>query len=86
METPRQRKTVLTRELDDEIVLFQRDTGKSIHLNRTAGIIWYFCDGGHSEEQICLEVMALFPAEDAGRLRTEVQDTLQRFRDEALLE
>lgn len=85
MDNPLQRKTVLTRELDDEVVLFQRDTGKSIHLNRTAGIIWLYCDGRHSERQIYDSLSSLFPAEDAERLHQELRATLQRFRDEALL-
>jgi hypothetical protein len=47
-----ERKKMITRQLKDELVLYDRDTNRAFCLNRVAGEIWMLCDGETTIEEI----------------------------------
>jgi hypothetical protein len=46
------RKDLLMRELQDEVILYDRETRKAHCLNHTAAAIWRLCDGTKSVKEI----------------------------------
>jgi len=50
---PKARKeNLITRQLDDELLVYDNDRDKALCLNRTAALVWKHCDGHTSIEQI----------------------------------
>lgn len=47
---------------DGSMVLYHTASRKLMTLNPTAALVWEYCDGRHSLEQITDEVRAVFPA------------------------
>lgn len=49
---PTRRPDLMTRTLDDELVIFDRDKNQVHRLNPTAAYIWNSCDGRHTPIEI----------------------------------
>ena len=47
-----ERKSVIMRQLKDELVLYDSDTNRAFCLNRVASEVWSLCDGKTTVEQI----------------------------------
>ncbi len=47
---------------DGSMVLYHTASRKLMTLNPTAALVWEYCDGEHTIEQITSEVRAVFPA------------------------
>lgn len=55
---------IISREIDDEILLMDNQTMRVHQLNRTAGYIWSRCNGSTSENEIIEQVAQDFEVED----------------------
>ena len=60
----KQRDDIITREIDDEILLMDNQTMQVHQLNRTAGYVWSRCNGSISENEIIEQVVRDFDVED----------------------
>lgn len=53
MSKPKTRnKNIVVQEMENEILIYNLQTNKAFCLNETSTMIWQFCDGNHSVEQI----------------------------------
>lgn len=57
---PKQRPGLMSRSVDDEVVILNRETGQVHRLNLTASHIWELCDGTNTPDQIATQLGAAF--------------------------
>lgn len=86
------RKDLLVRELNSEVVLYDRKTRKAHCLNPAAAAVWRLCDGRKSVEEIAraLEKDSMAPVDEgvvwvavrefhkSGLLQNEISPTVER--------
>jgi len=82
---PARRADLLTRIIDDEVIILDRERGQVHHLNVTASCIWNQCDGATSPDAIAGRLAAEFGREQHD-LDADVATTLDEFRRLGLLE
>jgi hypothetical protein len=82
---PKQRSGLLTRIVDDEAVILDRDADNVHRLNITATMIWNQCDGEASSQAIAERVAADF-GRAVEEVLPDVVGVLERFRVLGLLE
>ncbi len=66
---PTRRQDLLSRTVEEEVVILNRDTGQVHRLNLTASYIWQLCDGTNTSDQIAAQLAA-----DFGRSTEQVID------------
>jgi len=64
--------------LDEEIVLFHPAERKILYSNQTGALIWQFCDGQRSVEEIATLLSDAYP-EVAQQVKADVKKTLLTF-------
>jgi hypothetical protein len=64
---------------DGYVVLFSIKTDWAHTLNPTGALVWEFCDGQHSVDELVSEVEGLLAGSDRKRLTTEVESLLQEL-------
>ena len=76
--------TVISREIDDELLVLDTESDRIHQLNRTASIIWRLCDASTSTDTIVSTLTEAFdvPRETAER---DVAQTLQQLQDLKLI-
>ena len=76
--------TVISREIDDELLVLDTESDRIHQLNRTASIIWRLCDASTSTDTIVSTLTQAFdvPRETAER---DVAQTLQQLQDLKLI-
>jgi len=79
---PRARKDCLSRELDDEVVIYDPQRHEGHCLNATAAAVWKLCDGKNSASQIAVIVSRQFSTQVDKPI---VQLALERLADAHLL-
>lgn len=62
--------------------------GRRLHvMNLTAALVWSFCDGSRSTEEIVREVRDAFPEPpDTARVKADVMEALRSFGEKDLLQ
>lgn len=68
---------------DGSMVLFHPQTRQLVTLNRTAALVWEYCDGQHSEAAIADELLSVFP--DATTVADDVAAVLAELREGGML-
>jgi PqqD family protein of HPr-rel-A system len=81
---PTRRPDLVSRTLDDEVVILDRASGQVHRLNATASSIWRHCDGTAAAEEIAARVAAEFD-EAPPHLLDEVIATIAEFARLGLL-
>ena len=78
---PTRRPDLMTRALDDELVIFDQDKGQVHRLNPTAAYVWNCCDGRHTPTEIAKNLADDFDrAQDAVYSDVvQVIDTMSRL-------
>lgn len=82
---PRLRTGLLCREVEDDFLVYEPDSGEVYLLNATAASIIELCDGKRDAAAIAAEILAVLEA-DAEAVRADVERTLQELDDKQLLE
>jgi hypothetical protein len=82
---PARRADLLTRVVDDEVVILHRDRQQVHSLNVTATCIWNQCDGLTAPDAIAGRLAAEF-GRDSHDVAADVARTLDEFRRLGLLE
>lgn len=77
--------SVLVSYLDNEAVLYDTASQRSVLLNVTAALIWSLCDGKNSVGEVSLLTAEAFavPSEEVAR---EVENVIKNFGDLGLLQ
>lgn len=58
-------------ELDGALLLFEPDSGRIVHTNPTAALVWGLCDGRRTLAQIVALLTDAYPAQ-AGEVASDV--------------
>ncbi len=84
-QCPKAREKVLRKELDGDIFLVHPDNGAMYGLNPTAAIVWEFCDGSYSSDQITDIICELFEVKKE-IVKVDTEEILRSFQERNLLE
>jgi PqqD family protein of HPr-rel-A system len=81
---PKARDDLATLELDDELVVYDAETGGVHHLNPTAALVFGLCDGSATTTETAAEVAAAYglPFEE---VEPQVRAVVQYLEDAWLL-
>lgn len=85
MQNPRVRENILYRELDGELVLFDKNREKVYRLDQVSSLIFYFCDGNFTEQGILGEMRRIFKDAASGTLAADLKNTLDTFKKEKII-
>jgi PqqD family protein of HPr-rel-A system len=83
---PVRKQSVLRGTKGDETVLYNEESGAIHVLNPTALLIWNLCDGEHSLEDIEKAIRAEFSVGAEHPVSEDIQEVLENFSKEGLLE
>jgi len=83
-ERPLSRDDLIFREIDEEAVIFDPETGSMHSLTKTAALIWKLCDGEHRIDDIVEEILTRFEAWPE-EVREDVEGMVRKFRALGLL-
>lgn len=81
---PTRRPGLLSRTVDDEVVILDRETGQVHRLNVTASYIWDLCDGTRTPDQIAEQLAAAFD-QPATEMNDDTRKALNSLRELGLL-
>lgn len=83
--TPVKRSDLAVREVEGELLILDQRGGRIHKFNHSAGLVWEFCDGSHSTEQIISRVAQEYgvPIET---VRGDVVGTIANLVELGLLE
>ena len=84
MPRPRPRAAVTTLPLDDELVLYEPESGQAHVLNPTAAHIWTLCDGERTVEAVS-EALAAAYGVDYARASADVRTLISGLVEAGLL-
>ncbi|MBN63723.1 MAG: PqqD family protein [Candidatus Latescibacteria bacterium] len=73
------------RKLVDGGMLYDADQKQVHHFNETAALVWESCREGRSTAQIVAALAGSY-AEDEGQIRTDVEEILEEFGENDLLQ
>lgn len=81
---PQKRADLISREVEDETVVWDPRCQRVHYLNRTASYIWRRCDGRYSGKEIAHQMARAF-ARDPATVEPDAQAVLERFEASGLL-
>lgn len=70
---------------DGFLVLFNTKSDWAHTLNPRGALVWEFCDGAHTPDQICEELASVLGDCDRSELRGDVQKLIETLLNEGLL-
>jgi PqqD family protein of HPr-rel-A system len=82
---PRRHANVLELDLEDGLILYDRDSSLVHHLNPSARIVWFLCDASASVRQLAQEIADEYGLEP-GPIRLQVADLVGELDALGLLE
>ena len=77
MNFPRKKDDHQEQRIGDELYLYGKDGEKLVVLNATAMLIWSFCDGTHSINDMVDELKNIHSEVDQAELRKDIEQTVQ---------
>lgn len=81
---PARRADLSVFPLDEDLVVYDPETGESFVLNQTGKLVWEQCNGEHCAEDIAAEIAAMFDI-PAGQAIADVTELLNSFEQANLL-
>jgi len=78
---PKKAEKLITREEDENLLIFDPDTGDIKLLNETAGLIWNSIDGNRSVKDIIQIVVKENPDEDEEVITQDVLKFLEQIQE-----
>ena len=67
-------------EMDGEILLFNAATGETVYLNRSAGVVWFLCDGCRNLGSI-VDLVSDSYGENSANVIEDVKEILKQYSD-----
>ena len=83
---PLRKKSVLRRDMGEETVLYDEQTGAVHALNPTASLVWDLCDGKHSVGAMEESLRDRFNVGGGEAVAEDIRKVIERFQSEGLLE
>jgi hypothetical protein len=83
---PQLRADVLTREVEDELLLYDAKNGETLLLNATAASILDLCDGERDAGAITKVIVEVVPGAEKSVVQADVQKTLAELQAKGFLE
>ena len=83
--TPRPAPDYRLARLDEEILLYHPTKTKTLHLDKTASLIWRLCDGRRTVSEITEMLQEAFP-DAAATIGDDVKATLRDLETEGAVE
>jgi PqqD family protein of HPr-rel-A system len=84
-QLPNIREDVLSREVEDELLLYDPKSGETLLLNASAAVIADLCDGEHDADAIAQSILEALPDADGDLVRADVKKTIDELRDKGML-
>ncbi len=85
MKTPLKNQHVIARKIDNEILLLNEENSEIHQLNQTATLIWEFCNGENTIDDI-IEALAGTYNVESTKLSDDVDSIINSLKDLGLLE
>jgi hypothetical protein len=76
---------VVESEVEDDLILFDPNTGSIVSLNLVAGLVWDLCDGSHNLIAITEEIASAFQ-KPSGEVASDVQSVLHQLSERGLVQ
>jgi PqqD family protein of HPr-rel-A system len=83
---PLRKESVLRGSMGEETVLYNEESGGIHVLNPTALLVWNLCDGEHTLSEIESAMRKEFSVGAEQPVSEDIQEVLERFSKEGLLE
>ena len=83
---PVRKESVLRGSMGDETVLYNEESGAIHVLNPTALLVWNLCDGEHGLAEMEQAIRAEFSVGAEHPVSKDIQEVLENFSKEGLLE
>lgn len=74
----------LLEQMDEDSLLFNPQTGTTLHLNPPSAMVWQMCDGGRSVEQLIADLTEAFP-EQAKQIPDDVATALAELQNRGVI-
>jgi hypothetical protein len=81
---PGRRRSFRAEEVDDEVLLFDKVSKRTVYLNGSAAVIWKLCDGKRSVREIVDILKQAYP-DAPDDFATDVHYTLEQLTGEGAL-
>jgi PqqD family protein of HPr-rel-A system len=81
---PRLRDDVVSREVDEELVIYDPVSDRTALLNASAAAVLELCDGHHTCDEIARRVAEIFSV-DVEAIEAEIGTALEEFRRQGWL-
>ena len=85
-DLPARNVSVLSRETEDGMFLFNTSTNELFRVNDTGGRIWALLGEKHSMEEITETILSEFEDADNERVRNSVREFLNKLSEKELVE
>jgi PqqD family protein of HPr-rel-A system len=85
IERPKLREDVLSREVEDELLLYDPRTGETLLLNNTAAAIVELCDGSTSPAGIVDEIVSVVEV-DRAQVEADVRKLIHDLGERGFVE
>jgi len=82
---PVKKADIHARRLGEEWILYDSESEKVHIINKTAELVWRFCDGNHDVASIKDQMQDIFNASES-RIEGDVQNILEEFKQIGILE
>jgi len=71
-------------DFDGELLLYHPASTRTMHLNDSASIVWYLCDGRRSIQDIVDTIVEAYP-ESTDNIEKDVNQALNRLVEQGVL-
>ena len=78
-------EALVSRKVEDELLIVDQENDKIHQLNSSAAFIWSQCDGNNSVEDIVMKTFAKFDIDEA-QIRKDVNSNLENLIELDLIE
>jgi PqqD family protein of HPr-rel-A system len=85
LEFPHRREDLQEQRVGEDLMVYDPRARKVHILNRTAALIYRFCDGEHDFESLERELREGFELPQGRNVRSDIRDAIQSLREKGLL-
>ncbi len=84
-DRPRVKANVRYHDFNGELLVFSKAKDAFFHLNQTASLIFYFCDGEHTPRDILGELKKIYKQTKPSTLEQDIQNVLHLFKKQGII-
>lgn len=83
---PSRKKSVIAKELDHRLILYNPDAKEIYLLNDSASLVWKLCDGGFTIEKIADATAQKYDLSSRLEIQGDIVEIVGDFKKEGLVE